>query len=463
MVPFSTVILAAGKGTRMKSALPKVLFPACGKSLLSYVINATVDATKHYVVIGHCGEEVLKELKGLKVNFLEVWQREQKGTGHAVQMALPVLEEELLLIVNGDGPTLRRETVHSILAEHKKRRADITLGCMTLENPFGYGRVVLGPKNTIKRIVEEKDATDKERKIHVVNGGIYVLSRSFLRKVLPLLKPSKVTGEIYLTDILAIGAKLKKKMLSFSMEQEDLLGVNDMAQLVQVEKIIRERMVREWMKSGTRVQDPYTVFTDFGVVVEPGATLGPNVILTGSTVIGAGSIIEAGSVLKNAKIAPNVEVRAYSYIEESSIGSGTQIGPFARIRPGSEIGEECKIGNFVEVKKTRFGKGSKASHLAYLGDADLGDDVNVGCGYITCNYDGVNKHKTKIGDRVFLGADVQTIAPIEIGSDSYIATGSTISRNVPSGALAISRVKQENKEGYAERLKSRFQAAKKKD
>lgn len=449
----------------MKSLKPKVLHDACGLSLIGHVLMATqaAGARENYVVVGHGREEVLAELQNLGISFREVWQKEQKGTGHAVQTAMPLLAngEETILILNGDGPLLRPETLQGFLDHHLKTKADLTLGVMCPEIPTGYGRVVQAPKGRIKKIVEEKEASDKEKKIRVVNGGLYAVKRKFLEEALAKLKPSAKTGELYLTDILAIGAAKKKKLFSFEISAEELSGVNDLLQLADVEKVLRKRKIEQWMRDGVRIISPESIYVDSKVVCEPGAVIGPQVSLLGNTRVNEGAMIECGSVIKNSTIEADVEIKAYSYLENAVVRRGAHIGPFARLRPGTDIGEDGKIGNFVEVKNSKFGRGSKASHLSYVGDAEIGVDVNIGCGFVACNYDGVNKHKTIIGDRAFVGSSVNAVAPIEIGSDSYVATGSTINKNVPSGALAIARGKQENKEGYAERLRSRMQAIKK--
>lgn len=464
MLPFSTLILAAGKGTRMKSSKPKVLHEACGLSLLGHVLEATkaAGAEFNYIVVGHGREEVLAELAQLGHPFKEVWQKEQKGTGHAAQVAMPLLAKsaDTILILNGDGPLLKAESLRAFLKGHEESKADLTLGVMKPADATGYGRVVQAG-NRIKRIVEEKEASAKEKKISIVNGGLYAVRRKFLEEALTKLKPSAKTGELYLTDILAIGAAKKKKMFSYEFSSEELAGVNDLVQLCEVEKVLRKRKIEQWMRDGVRVMSPETLFVDAKVICEPGAIIGANVILQGQTRISANVLIENGAVIKNSVLEEGSEIKSYSYLENAVVRRFAHIGPFARLRPGADIGEEGKIGNFVEVKNAKFGRGSKASHLSYIGDADIGADVNIGCGFVACNYDGVNKHKTTIGDRAFVGSSVNAVAPIEIGEDSYVATGSTINRNVPKGALAIAREKQQNKEGYAERLRSRMLAIKK--
>jgi bifunctional UDP-N-acetylglucosamine pyrophosphorylase / glucosamine-1-phosphate N-acetyltransferase len=443
----------------MKSELPKVLHRACGRSLLGHVLEATSGAQGHVVVLGHGRERVLAEFP--ERPFREAWQKEQKGTGHAAQTALPLLGDGLVLILNGDGPLLRAESLLAMQEAHLARKADLTLGVMELDDPFGYGRVITGPGGALKRIVEEKEAKAKEKKIRLVNGGIYLVSRKYLAEFLPKLKPAAASGELYLTDIVALGAAKKKKIQAFPFPAEELLGVNDLEQLAQVEKVLRRRLCSSWMRQGVRLDSPETLWADSTVVIEPGARIGPQVVLEGKTSIGAGARVEAGCVLIDTVVAAGAEIRAYSHLEGASVGEGAQVGPFARLRPGAELGKRSKVGNFVEVKKSRLGEGAKVNHLSYLGDAEVGAGVNVGCGFIACNFDGVNKHQTKIESGAFIGSGVQAVAPVTIGQDSYVATGSTINRDVPPGALAIARPRQENKEGYAERLRSRMKARKK--
>jgi bifunctional UDP-N-acetylglucosamine pyrophosphorylase / glucosamine-1-phosphate N-acetyltransferase len=460
---FSTLILAAGKGTRMKSELPKVLHRACGRSLLEHVMLAATDAgaQRHIVVVGHGGEQVVEELNSFKMPFEAAWQKEQKGTGHAALQALGKIQDsELLMIVNGDGPLLRSESLTAILDQHRKKSADITLGVLSLTNPTGYGRVVLA-KGKLKKIVEEKEASIKQKKIQLVNGGLYVISGKLLRALLMKVKPSALTHEIYLTDIIDLAVKAKKKLGVFEFPAEELLGVNDMEQLYEVEKVLRKRLYRAWMKNGIKMDSPETVLADCSVKIHEGVRIGSGVILEGKTEVFSKSVVEAGCVIRDAVIREGVLVKAYSYIEEAEICENAQVGPFARIRPKTVLSSDTKIGNFVEIKNARIGKGSKVSHLSYVGDAEIGKDVNIGCGFIACNYDGVNKHITTIEDDAFVGSAVQAVAPVTVGKGAYVATGTTLTRSVPAGALAIARVKQENKEGYSEKLRSRMLAMKK--
>ncbi|MGZ3653882.1 MAG: bifunctional UDP-N-acetylglucosamine diphosphorylase/glucosamine-1-phosphate N-acetyltransferase GlmU [Bdellovibrionota bacterium] len=350
---FSTLVLAAGKGTRMKSALPKVLHQACGRSLLAHVLHATTEAgaTGHFVVVGFGRDEVVTELKNFPL-ARDVWQQEQKGTGHAAQMALPALKdaEDLIVILNGDGPLLRSETVRAFVENHRAKKADISLGVMEVANPFGYGRVLLSG-GAPKAIVEEKEASAAQKKIRVVNGGLYAVSRKLLEQLLPKLVASKRTGEFYLTDLLSLAVKAKKKRVAYFIAPEELGGVNDLLQLAEAEAILRRRQVAAWMRDGVRVEAPEAIWVDSSVVCEPGAVLGPNVVLRGNTVIKAGAVIEAGCVVKNSVVESNASVLAYSHLDEALVRQGARVGPYGRLRPGADVGEDAHIGNFVAISR----------------------------------------------------------------------------------------------------------------
>lgn len=458
-----SVILAAGRGSRMRSSLAKVLHPMAGRSLIDH-ISATARSAgseAQVIVIGHQGEEVKAHILASQENCIFAWQKDPKGTGHAMLQALDKIPADAtdVLIMAGDCPLVSPERLQGMWDYHQKAKVDLTLGITQMDNPFGYGRVIAKGKTI--RIVEEKDASASERKVKVVNGGLYLVNLKYLQTYLKKIKPSKVTGEFYLTDILALGSKDKKKLTTFLFPSQDLMGVNDFSQLSQVELIYRDRLIQSWMEKGVRFLLPHSVVIEADVQLAQGVVVGPQVSLLGKTKVGTDSKIEAGCVLKNSEVGENVNLKAYSHLENAKVENHCEVGPFARLRPEALLKSKAKVGNFVEIKKSTIGEGSKVNHLSYVGDATIGKEVNVGCGFITCNYDGVNKHQTILEDHSFIGSGVQAVAPIVVGKEAYIASGSTINRNVPAGALGIGRSKQENKEGYAEILKNRMKAKKK--
>jgi bifunctional UDP-N-acetylglucosamine pyrophosphorylase / glucosamine-1-phosphate N-acetyltransferase len=460
--PIFAVILGAGKGTRMRSPLPKVLHKAAGRSLLHYVMGAVsgAGASTLVVVVGHGRNEVWEEAQRFpRKGSLEVWQafqKEQCGTGQAVSMALPLLPPEAdVLIVNGDGPLLSDQSLKLFIENHRKTKASLSIGVMERENPLGYGRVV-SKNGRPTKIVEEREASAKEKKIKVVNGGVYLVRSSLLKTLLGQIRPSSQSGEFYLTDIVALAQKAKKKAVAYSFDPRELVGVNDGIQLAEAEFLLRKRWIEEWQREGVRILAPEAFWPEAGVRIESGAIIGPNVVLQGQTIVEKDAELGPGSVLIDTKVGPGAKVRAYTHCESAQISARAEVGPFARLRAGSQVGEGAKVGNFVETKNTILHPGAKANHLSYLGDTEVGADANVGCGFIACNFDGVQKHKTQIGAKAFVGSGVQAVAPIVIGPDSYIASGSTVNRDVPAGALAVARAKQENKEGYATRLRSRM-------
>ncbi|NVN98139.1 MAG: bifunctional UDP-N-acetylglucosamine diphosphorylase/glucosamine-1-phosphate N-acetyltransferase GlmU [Geobacteraceae bacterium] len=445
----AAIILAAGKGTRMKSGLVKVMHRVVDKPMISYSVRAAkaVGAGRLAVVVGHQAQTV-RDFFSSDETIVFALQEEQLGTGHAAACARTALEDfsGTVLILCGDVPLLKSETVGAMLENHEKRGAVVTVLTTHLENPFGYGRVVKREGGRISRIVEEKDATPEEREIDEINSGIYCVSAEFLFKALAGLKCDNAQGEYYLTDIVKIAAQESRLCLAFPTDDPtEVMGVNDRVQLAEVSTIMRSRINRGLMLSGTTMIDPAATYIEEGVSIGADTIIHPNVHITGSTVIGTGCIIEQGASIRDSVIGDRVTIKAGSVAEESRIGDEASIGPMAHLRPGTRLGEHVKIGNFVETKKITMGRGSKASHLTYLGDAEIGADVNIGCGTITCNYDGVNKHKTVIGDNVFVGSDVQLVAPVTVGSNSLIAAGTTVTIDVPPDSLAIARTAQVNK------------------
>jgi len=455
MASVAAIVLAAGKGTRMKSDLVKVMHPLGERPMISWPVQVArgVGASRIALVVGHQAERVQKYFAADKaVVFAE--QSEQLGTGHAVACARDSLAgfDGTVLILCGDVPLIRGETLESMLESHGKRGATVSVLTTHLENPFGYGRVVKREGGRITRIVEEKDASDEERDITEINSGIYCVEADFLFRAVGRLKNDNAQGEYYLTDIIAEAAA--ENLLCFAHACDDaneVMGVNDRVQLSVAAAELRRRINRELMLSGVTMIDPAATYVEAGVTVGRDTLIYPNVHISGETTIGCGCLLEPGSIIRDCRIGNGVTVKAGSVLAESVVGDDAAIGPMAHLRPGSQLGAHVKIGNFVETKKIVMGDGSKASHLTYLGDAEIGSEVNIGCGTITCNYDGVRKHKTVIGDNVFVGSDVQFVAPVNVGSGSLIAAGTTVTRDVPPDSLAIARTPQVNKEGWVKR------------
>jgi bifunctional UDP-N-acetylglucosamine pyrophosphorylase/glucosamine-1-phosphate N-acetyltransferase len=449
----TVVILAAGLGTRMKSDLAKALHPLAGRPLVQYVLEAAegVGPEKIVLVLGHQADKVRSAVGAFRLDI--ALQVEQLGTGHAVQQAGEAISTGTgpVVVLCADTPLITTKTLKDVIELHKKSRAAITFITTTLEDPFGYGRVVRG-KNGVMRVVEEKDATVQQKKIREVNAGIYCFDRKFLLSSLALLGRSNAQKEYYLPDTIELAKKKKHRVSAFLCEDPlEVMGVNSRYDLSQAEAIMKRRVNRQWMLEGVTLLDPETVFVGNEVRLGRDVVLYPNVRIEGRTMIGAASVIYPGSRIVNSVIADNVTIKDCSVIEESDIAAGAVIGPFAHLRPGSVIGARAKIGNFVEVKKSIIGDGSKASHLSYIGDTTVGRDVNIGAGVIICNYDGYAKHPTVIGDNVFVGSDSQLVAPVKIGHGALIAAGSTVTRDVPPDALAISRIPQDIREGFASR------------
>jgi len=457
MGQIAAIILAAGKGTRMKSDLVKVMHPLGERPMISWPVQAAKNAgaTRIAVVIGHQAERV-RDFFSADGSITFAVQNDQLGTGHAVAAAREALEgfKGTVLILCGDVPLLRAETLSAMLAAHDSKGAAITVLTTHLENPFGYGRIIKREGGRISRIVEEKDATPEEKEISEVNSGIYCVSSEFLFDAVSRLKNDNAHGEYYLTDIVRTAAEKNLLCLAYHTDDpEEVMGVNDRVQLSVAAAILRGRINRELMLSGVTMIDPAAVYIEAGVEIGADSVIYPNVHISGRSRLGKGCLVEPGAVIRDCRIGHGVIIKAGSILSESEVGDEAAIGPMAHLRPGSNLGAHVKIGNFVETKKIVMGDGSKASHLTYLGDAEIGSDVNIGCGTITCNYDGVRKHKTTIGDRVFVGSDVQLVAPVTIGSNSLIAAGTTVTMDVPPDSLAIARTPQINKEGW--KLKKR--------
>jgi bifunctional UDP-N-acetylglucosamine pyrophosphorylase/glucosamine-1-phosphate N-acetyltransferase len=455
------IVLAAGKGTRMKSAKVKVLHTALGAPLCAYPIDRAreLGATPVIAVLGHQRPEVEKTLAARygQDTITVVEQAEQKGTGHAVMLGLAPLAgwEGVVLILSGDVPLLQRSTLEALLGE-ARRTGGLALLTAKVADPTNYGRIVRDRKGRVQRIVEHKDASAAERRITEINTGVYAAPASFLRTATAALKSDNAQGEYYFTDVVAVAGK-GIGAHAVDVSHEETAGVNDRRQLVAVEQVLRNRVLAALGEQAT-FRDPASTVVEPGVQVGQDAEIGRNVTLRGRTIIGAGARIDDGCVLVDTVVGEGAEVKPYSVATESIIGPGCKIGPFAHLRPGTELGPDVHVGNFVETKKTKLGRGSKANHLSYLGDAVIGEKVNVGAGTITCNYNGYEKRQTIIEDGAFIGSDSQLVAPVRIGKRAVVSAGATVTGDVPDGALALTRVAQVNKEGYADRLASRYPA-----
>lgn len=447
------IVLAAGLGTRMKSGLAKALHPLAGRPLVHHVLSAAagIDPEKIILVLGHQADAVRSTVGHYKPEI--VLQREQLGTGHAVREAKEAIANGTgpVLILCADTPLLTGRTLRSLIELHEKSRAAVTLITAEAENPFGYGRVLRG-KTGVMKIVEEKDASPAQKKIREVNAGIYCFEKKFLLEALDGLGRNNAQAEYYLPDTIALARKNKRKVSAlFCSDSLEVLGVNTRADLSAAEAVLRDRVNSTWMLAGVTMVDPATTFVGHAVTLGRDTVLYGNVRLEGKTRIGEGCTVYPGSRIVDSVIGNGVTVKDCSIIEESNIASGASVGPFAHLRPGSNIGERAKIGNFVEIKKSTIGEGSKANHLSYIGDTTVGRDVNIGAGVITCNYDGFQKYRTVIEDEVFVGSDAQLVAPVTIGKGALIAAGATITKDVPADALAISRVPQHIREGFSSR------------
>jgi len=460
--PLAAIVLAAGKGTRMKSRSAKVLHEIGGRPLAWYPVKRALDAgaSPVVVVVGHQAEAVeaalVASLPGAPLRFAV--QEKQLGTAHAVLAARKALRgyDGAVAILSGDVPLLETDTLLQVVRARARERAPLAFATMTLDAPRGYGRVVRDAGGRPARIAEEKDATDAERAIREVNAGLYCADATFLWKALARVGSDNAQEEFYLTDLVAMAAR-RDGAVAVDVPPEEASGVNDREELARAGRVLVRRRARALMRAGVTIEDPDRFDCDEGVEIGPDTTIEPGVRLLGRTRIGAACRIGAGAILRDAVVGHQVAVRPYTLVEEATVGARAILGPFSRVRPGSEIGEEAHVGNFVETKKTVLGKGAKANHLAYLGDATVGAGANIGAGTITCNYDGEKKHPTKIGAGAFVGSDSILVAPLEIGDGAYIGAGSVITKDVPAGALGVGRAHQVTKEGWVAERAARKQ------
>ena len=448
-----TLVLAAGKGTRMKSKLPKVLHKVGGKPMLQHVIDAAKRAgsTREVVVIGSGAQLVEQEISGVEF----VMQTEQLGTGHAVLSAKEkfVASDCTVLILCGDTPLLTADLLKDFTTVHEQSNCAATVLTADMPDPKGYGRVIRAEDGSFAKIVEDKDATEDEKKISEVNGGCYCFDAAKLFDALTKVKNNNAQGEYYLPDVLPILMSAGEKIGAFKAEYADeILGINSRVQLAAADKSLRMRKDRELMESGVTIIDPNTTFIDADVVIGQDTIIHPNTYIEGNTVIGSDCEIGPNVRFVNMKVGDNVTAH-FSYCHDAEISDDVTLGPYVHLRPGTKLSERVKIGNFVEVKNSTIGKGTKLPHLQYIGDTDVGENVNIGCGTVTCNYDGKNKHRTNIENNAFIGCNTNLVAPVTVGEGAYTAAGSTITKDVPKEALAVARSRQTNITGWNDKRK----------
>lgn len=446
---FASVILAAGMGTRMKSEMPKVIHKVCGKELVRWVIDESkkAGAEKVVTVIGHKSEMV----KPIVEKDAEIAiQAEQLGTGHAVMQAAALIKDYkgCIVILNGDTPLIQAETIESAVKYHKAEGNSATVITAELPDAAGYGRIVRAADGSVLKIVEQKDATEEEKKIREINSGMYVFNADALIWALGQLTPNNAQGEYYLTDTLEHLRNDGKKIGGYTIaDNDEIRGINNRIQQNEAEEIMQERINKRHMTNGVTIIQPSSVFIGAEVEIGSDTVIASNVTIMGNTKIGSGCVIEMNTKIENAVIGDNVHITS-SVVLNSEIGEGTAVGPFAYVRPGNRIGKNVRVGDFVELKNDVIDDGTKISHLTYLGDSDIGKNVNFGCGTVTCNYDGKDKFRSTIGDNVFVGCNTNFVSPVNVGDNVYIAAGSTITDDIPDGSLSIARARQVNKTGW---------------
>ncbi len=463
--PLGAVVLAAGLGIRMRSGRAKVLHELGGRPLLRYPLAAlaALDPDRVALVVGHQADAVHLAAEGSGLRDVRLaTQPEQRGTGHAVACAAEAFAGFAgdVLILYGDVPFVQSETLRALLDAHRAADADLTLLTASFADPAGYGRILRGPEGRVVGIVEERDATPAQRTITEVNPGLYAVRSEVLFPLLGELRPDNAQRELYLTDLVALAARAGRRVGAVQAGRpHEVLGINTRAELARMEATLRTELVGRWMASGVTFEDPATAYVGPEVTIGADTVVGPNVILHGRTRIGVGCRIDGTAQLVDAVLGDRVHVRFGCVVEQAELGADVVIGPFARLRPGTRLAERVHIGNFVETKQAVVGAGTKASHLTYLGDCEIGPETNVGAGTITCNYDGFAKHRTRIGARVQIGSDTQLVAPVSVGDDAYVGAGTTVTRDVPAGALAVSRAPQRILPGWTARRRARAAGA----
>lgn len=447
------VVLAAGQGTRMKSKLYKVLHPVCGKPMVEHVVDEALklSLSKLVTIVGHGAEEVKKQL-GDKSEY--ALQAKQLGTAHAVKQAQPFLADEkgVTIVICGDTPLLTAETMEQMLKEHTQREAKATILTAVAEDPTGYGRIIRSENGAVQKIVEHKDASEEERLVTEINTGTYCFDNEALFRAIDQVSNDNAQGEYYLPDVIEILKNEGETVAAYQTGNfQETLGVNDRVALSQAEQFMKERINKRHMQNGVTLIDPMNTYISPDAVIGSDTVIYPGTVIKGEVQIGEDTIIGPHTEIMNSAIGSRTVIKQ-SVVNHSKVGNDVNIGPFAHIRPDSVIGNEVKIGNFVEIKKTQFGDRSKASHLSYVGDAEVGTDVNLGCGSITVNYDGKNKYLTKIEDGAFIGCNSNLVAPVTVGEGAYVAAGSTVTEDVPGKALAIARARQVNKDDYVKNI-----------
>ena len=451
-MPLEIIILAAGQGTRMKSSLPKVLHPMAGRTLLQHVVDTALalEPSAVHVVVGHGGNEVRKSLSDYPLKWVE--QREQLGTGHAVMQALPhVGEQSTVLVLYGDVPLIRQSTLEALVS---LAGTGIALLTARVKDPAGYGRILRDEVGLLRGVVEHKDATTEQLAIDEINSGVMAAPAAELRSYLPAVGNDNSQGEYYLPDVLSLAVREGKTVQSCLANSElEILGVNDRLQLNQVEREFQRRQGEQLLLDGVSVADIDRLDVRGRLSAGRDVMIDVNTVFEGEVVLEDGVCIGPNCVLKNVTVGAGAEIHAMSHLEDARVGANCSVGPYARLRPGTELATGARIGNFVETKKAVIGEGSKVNHLSYIGDCDMGAGVNIGAGTITCNYDGANKHNTDMGDNVFVGSNSTLVAPLKIDSDGFVGAGSTVTRAVEKGDLAVSRARQRNIKGWQRPVK----------
>lgn len=453
--PFAAIVMAAGQGTRMKSQVAKVLHPVCGLPMIDYPIRAALDAgaSRVVVVVGHQASAV-KDYVGARfgesVNF--ALQEQQLGTADAVSVGLAECKDaKRIVVLSGDVPAIESEAIR-VLLKHDDALVLLTSNC---DSPSGYGRIMRDQRGDIQGIVEDKDCTPEQRRIREINPAVYAFEVTFLKTHLSKVGNQNAQKELYLTDLVAIARRHDVRVATEQWPIDSLHGVNDRVDLAMAQRTLSQRIREHWMRQGVTMIDPLSTSIEAGVELEEDVVLHPNTKLSGKTYIGKGTTVDTGAVLHNTHVGRHAVLLPYTVATDSQIGDHARIGPFAHLRPGTALDAEVHIGNFVETKNTYMAAGAKASHLSYLGDGQIGPRVNIGAGTIFCNYDGVQKHTTVIKEGAFIGSDSQMVAPVTVGAGAYVASGTTLTRDVPDNALAIARAELKIKEGLAEKLRSK--------